>query len=258
MLNVTQVDSFALPLDAYKAVGEQDLAIDRARNRLLVACLSRFGFDVEPPPLSLDPLTQNEKRYGITDASRAAQYGYREPEVDQQVRPADPELSLEAQAVISGEGQDALGGQQVPEGGCAGEAGRKLSEGSPTATDADADSDIVVKLDQDARKRTEKDSRVREVFSAWSSCMKESGYNYSGPMDANDDRTFMTPTPTEKEIAVAVADVECKRRTNLVNVWASVETAYQQRTIERNRSVLEQVKQNLELQLTRAAQVNQG
>ncbi|MEV6602019.1 hypothetical protein AB0M36_34985 [Actinoplanes sp. NPDC051346] len=254
MLSIQDIKKFALPLDAYKAIGEQDLALDQARNRLLSDCLARFGFEVEPPRLTPEVLGENQKRYGITDPNRAAQYGYREPEVEQRERPKEPELSLEAQAVVTGEGQDTLAGQKVPEGGCIAEARRKLAEGAPQA----ADPELVNQLDQDARNRTEQDSRVRKVFAEWSACMKESGYDYSGPMDANNDRAFSTPKPTEKEFAVAVADVKCKQRTNLVNIWASVETAYQQRHIERHKSALDGISKNLQAQLAKAAQLGKA
>ncbi|MET7807191.1 hypothetical protein [Micromonospora chersina] len=254
MLVISDIKSFALPLDAYKAIGDQNLAIDRARNALVVECMARFGFQVQAPELTPIDFAQNQKRYGITDPERAAQFGYREPEIDQRQRPEEPELSLEAQAVIRGEGQKTSGGQQVPDGGCIGEAARELKEGGPSS----ADPEMVVSLEVEARKRAEKDSRVRKVFSDWSTCMKASGYEYSGPMNANDDPTFQTPVPSEREIGVAKADVECKRRTNLVNVWASVEAAYQQRLIERNQGALDQVKRSLRLQLTKAAQINQA
>ena len=230
------------------------MELDRARNRLLVDCLARFGFSVEPPQLVPEVMGQNQKRYGITDPNRAAQYGYREPEIDQRVKPKDPELSPEAEAVVSGEGQNSFGGQEVPQGGCLEEARVKLAEGAPKS----ADPDLVIKLEQDARVRSEQDSRVRKAFADWSACMKKAGYDYSGPMDANDDRAFATPTPTEKEFAVAMADVKCKQQTNLVNIWATVETAYQKRHVERNKSALDGIKNNLRAQLAKASQINQG
>src|SRR5205823_14551075 len=43
------------------------------------------------------------------------------------------------------------------------------------------------------------DSRVRAVFSAWSSCMREAGFSYADPMAANDDPAFATEQPRSEE-----------------------------------------------------------
>jgi hypothetical protein len=58
---------------------------------------------------------------------------------------------------------------------------------------------------------------------------------------------FAGQEPTVRELLVATADVQCKKESNLINVMASVETAYQQRALERNAEQLATVTQNIEL-----------
>jgi hypothetical protein len=73
--------------------------------------------------------------------------------------------------------------------------------------------------------------------------MREARFSYPDPMAANDDPAFATEQPTETEIGVAVADVECKRQVGVVQVWFAVETAYQRQAVEARHDELELIRQ---------------
>jgi hypothetical protein len=75
------------------------------------------------------------------------------------------------------------------------------------------------------------DSRVRAGVAAWSSCMGRSGYWYADPLAAAADPGFADGL-SRAEIDVALADIRCKARTNLIGIWFAVEAAYQRRAIE--------------------------
>ena len=55
------------------------------------------------------------------------------------------------------------------------------------------------------------------------------------------------------EIATARADVACKRRTDLVGIWFSVESAYQGAAIRLNAAALGQAKATMQQELRTAA-----
>lgn len=61
--------------------------------------------------------------------------------------------------------------------------------------------------------------------------MLRAGYSYQSPWDANDDRRWGTITVSQLEIETAVADVSCKKQTNLVGVYSAVQGAYQYQLI---------------------------
>ena len=85
--------------------------------------------------------------------------------------------------------------------------------------------------------------------------MRQAGFDYADPMKANNDPAFQTPAPTEREIATAVADVQCKARTGLVDVWASVETAYQQRALDEHAEELTVIHRWLSIQTANARRI---
>ncbi|TVL88009.1 hypothetical protein CD790_32180 [Streptomyces sp. SAJ15] len=72
-------------------------------------------------------------------------------------------------------------------------------------------------------------------------------------MDPGDSDVFLnTAKPGQLEIRTAVADVECKRQTNVIGVWVAVETAYQKVAIRVGGEKLRQVRQSLLVELRNA------
>jgi hypothetical protein len=69
--------------------------------------------------------------------------------------------------------------------------------------------------------------------------MGEAGYaGLASPYDVQDKLGLSQAPGSPKAVAAATRDVACKRRVNLVGVWAAVETAYQKRLIEENAETL--------------------
>ncbi len=253
---VKDPETFSLPLDAYQAIGEQADARGNARVRLLTECMKRFGFTFEVPPAEPNKRGMNAERYGVADEKKVAALGYRaNPGKLEEEKPKGPVLTPEAEAVLNGDGASTVAGKAVPKGGCKAESEAKLEEGAPRV----GDPDLGQKLRRENYERTLRDSRVVKAAADWSACMKQAGYTYADPMAANNDPALTaSDKPTDKEIAVAIADVTCKKKTNYVNIVAAVETAYQLRAIEKNKAALDVMKANLDAQLRRAAQVNAG
>jgi hypothetical protein len=86
--------------------------------------------------------------------------------------------------------------------------------------------------------------------------MRGRGFAYATPEAAANDNWPQPPAkPTPREIATAVADVECKQEVKLPSVWLAVESAYQNMLIERNAATLQQVKIALTRSIARAHEV---
>ena len=183
-LVVEDMRSFSLPLDEYR-VNQANLALYSAANDLLVRrCMARFGFElsVEPRtdiPTAGPPLTEHERRYGLADALSAARYGYHlDPALLEQ--PSTPTSSHEAGKMAAAFDSVALGsvrrhdGQTVPDGGCLGEAKRKLRNGVPPGAEF-----LAERLVSDAYEAMLTDSRVVAASAAWSLCMKGLGHHYT-------------------------------------------------------------------------------
>ncbi len=220
-----------LPVADYLPSREQNERLTRANLALIQRCMNRFGitYDVKPVPRGdYGPISLTDRRYGITDASlaRSAGYGFGPRDPALQPAPDRPSIGADGQTVLSGQGRSIVNGLAVPAGGCVGEADRALNASVPAATDLREGQTMQLRSFEESKT----DSRVRKVFTAWSACMSESGYHYADPLAAAGDPAFKGP-PSPTQISVALADIACKARTNVIGVWFTVESAYQQRAI---------------------------
>jgi hypothetical protein len=244
------VQALRLPLDTYRLIPEERLMVARARALLFQRCMQRFGFRVElPDPGPAGPGGANARRYGLVDEPSATKYGYHPPPSEDHA-PAlrEPSLGPAERAVASGQGPSRVGAHEVPMGGCNGEAARMLVDGAPEPVNPR----LVENLTIESSDRSERDSRLLAGFSAWSGCMERAGYHYRSPWDVNDDPMFQTEHPTDREIATATADVRCKKEVKLIDLWAAVDSAYQEWAIDQHREQLGIVRRNLDVTIGNA------
>ncbi|MFJ9483512.1 hypothetical protein ACIRRI_52975, partial [Streptomyces mirabilis] len=66
---------------------------------------------------------------------------------------------------------------------------------------------------------------VQEAISAWSKCMNTKGYTVATPYDADKVVPHADGAPSQDEINVALADIDCKKSTNLVTVTVTAGNA---------------------------------
>jgi hypothetical protein len=257
------VDKLSLPADAYKPTPAQRIVIDRAAVLLTNDCMKRFGFDAVLPPPQEPDQPSLARRYGITDATVARTYGYHLApgdgiRVDKKPQ-GGPSLSDSELLVLTGnEGgkpgtpakSQAYNGAQIPAGGCTGEASAKLgfTEAFGTGTT------LADEIDLAAFSQAQADSRVTDVFKRWSACMRDRGYTFDTPFDPAGKADLQAPVPSRSETETALADVQCKKETNLVGVFHGVEVAYAQAAIDKNAEALDQLKRDYLAALTKAAQ----
>ncbi|MBZ9642812.1 hypothetical protein [Streptomyces sp. PSKA30] len=155
---------------------------------------------------------------------------------------ADEEFTLTGGSSKPGEtgkGGKNKEGKQVPPGGCSGEALKALGY-SPTATPGSPST--VQALDQQSFAASLRTDSVKQALRDWSACMRKKGYTYAAePFSASNDRRFATRAVTKTEKDVAVADVQCKRSSRLVETWKTEETRIQKSLIAKHQQELERV-----------------
>lgn len=255
--NAPQLDSvlgLTLPTEAYQPSPTQQETVDVATDHLIAQCMAGFGFTWEVRDHRRPPIVRMARMYGIGDLERAKAYGYHflpEEKADATVRdrreaaatgpyvPEDPDLLL----VLSGspdgvsrvEDPGTYGGQQVPVGGCAGEALRQLGI-------ENLDAHLVDTIGGNAFEASRADSRVVEVVAAWSACMKQKGYVFADPFEPAGGWDMDNPA-TDQEIQTAVDDVMCKQQTNLIGVWYTIQVAYEDQLIQQNILALSEFQQ---------------
>ena len=246
-----------LPLDPYQLTPPQFESVMRGYRALLAQCMRRYGLtSPEPTTGQLSPRTLNERRYGVSDPALAAVAGYRLSAAGNGARPS---TSISGQddtnrlAVLTGDGQRLVNGQQVPVGGCSGEAKRTLAGGLPVP----ADQALAQRLSNDSFVESQREPAVTAVFAAWSSCMLARGYRYPTPQRAAADARFGGELTTA-EIDTATADIACKRQTNLVGVWFDTEARLQRPKLTANRAALEPIRRYNEAQLRVARSLGFG
>ncbi|MFC8225748.1 hypothetical protein [Streptomyces sp. NPDC057287] len=241
-------DDLHLPIEDYLFSNAELARLTEAQFVLIGKCLRRLGLDhtLESPGPAPGPRSMTERRYGITDAGPAKVNGYRLGGT-RTTRPGSLTAQMKtlaapqrARLMVALHGDTASGagdgdglrvnGVRVPAGGCAGEAAEGISGGSGKLGPGEVARRANFASFDDSRS----DPRVARVLGAWSACMKEKGYAYPDPLAAMSDSSFRGKSPTPKELRTAQADVECKRRTDLVGVWFGVEAVLQKDMIAGN------------------------
>ncbi|MGW8491312.1 hypothetical protein [Streptomyces sp. NPDC055886] len=256
-------DHVSLPVEPYLLSPDQRLRLLKAHDVLTARCMERFGFDHPAPVRKKDPGIPDRLalwRYGANDPSDVEINGYtrgnrREPRAAD--APPPPEagsltaLTGSAGTEKFGPGGQTVNGLKVPEHGCFGEANKAVTGSVEKLAD---DSEIAVDANIDSVFKAAEDSRVTAVFQQWSACMKEEGFTYATPLEPlNDPQWDGNVTASQKEIAVAVADVRCKKQYNVVGVWNAVDVAYQKRYIEAKPEAFAEVRESISGWMDRAA-----
>ncbi|MFJ4095617.1 hypothetical protein ACIPYS_28850 [Kitasatospora sp. NPDC089913] len=236
---LSRVDDRILPVEAYLLSGEQFRQLDAAQGVLVTRCVRGFGLDYSAPAPTASGTTQTTHRYDPVELADVSANGYHSPDPDRGKKPGTapslgPDVTTVLGAGLGPDGRPAPGtavdyrGKQLPSGGCIADAQRQLAARGGTGRDAD----VAVGVNYEGFERSRQDPRVLAVFRDWSRCMAERGYSYGTPADAlKDPRWGATTTPSAEEVATATADVECKERVNVVGVWFTVESAYEQELI---------------------------
>ncbi|MYW05633.1 hypothetical protein [Streptomyces sp. SID3343] len=242
--SVLTAKDIVLPLDAYWPTDQQNSDSFRAVYIVGEQCMKRFGSRDWPAP-ALGPQQKidqrNARRYGVFVESEVARFGYKPPVDSNSQGTASPPPQTRTPTdlenkVWAGEIKETPDGKKVPVGGCSQEAEMILSKGKAPVEYRD----FVQKLSLEANSDALKDSRAQQVNSRWSECMARSGYRYRDIWEPN--KTFGGERASNEELSTALADVGCRKETNLTGTLLAIESAYQKRAIEENSEALEKIK----------------
>lgn len=255
-----------LPIDAYELNETQTAQVQYVGQRLLQACMAKYGFTY--PPANWINVTEisetvhaqqiaDSRRWGISDPVAAREYGYHLPpmgspsqqQTAQQIRMRS--LPRAESTVLYGSASASSShGQAIPVGGCTDQSTRELNATGVSQ----AGSMLVAEIDRNGFEKALSDSRTLAVFGQWSACMKSHGYDYSSPFQPYSSGT-QTASPTSAEIQTAKADVACKMKTNLLGVTFAVESDIENQMIEQNAQALAHLKTSVAAQQRALAQL---
>lgn len=219
---------FTLPLDEALALRAPhnahrfDVLLDEALDRCVASKGVNYG---QPERIAPASSWQHERRYGPMRIEEATRFGYRAPPSG-----VNSEELIEFQRSLPINVLEALYGPDDAGGGCLDEVGEAVALRSDPRWD---DYAFVEELSNSTLSRALADHRLIETLEAWSRCVEDRiGMRFDHPADAiahfsSDDGDLST-----SEIDAAVADVECKHDTALIDVWAEVESELQLQLID--------------------------
>lgn len=123
-----------------------------------------------------------------------------------------------------------------------------------------ADSPLLTRLEREIFEQARtKDRHVRSALDAWRSCMRKRGQKeYADSLAAAADDRWKSPSPSKAETAAAVADVACKKETDLVEVWRRTEEKLQAAALKQHPADFDQVRQALEKERAEATRIVQS
>ncbi|MFI0734124.1 hypothetical protein ACH4S9_34775 [Streptomyces sp. NPDC021225] len=251
-----------LPLDSYRLDTEESRRFGKAQRLLAQRCMIRLGFtDFPADPKPLTPSTPGvtlvvsamPTSLGAFDLDHAKRWGYGwEPRPRKSLEPTGRAMTQAEFAALYGmSGNGAIPSEgKSRERGCSDKANGQLLKGV-----ADSRRMWTFPSGHDAalRKAVGKDQRVRRALATWSACVVDKGgKRFADPMAAYSDKGWMRDKDgntrhTRREVATAVADVECKREQNTLGVWWAALAKRQRADIERNKGNYQAVRDDLDV-----------
>ncbi|MEU7858074.1 hypothetical protein [Nonomuraea sp. NPDC049141] len=239
----------SIPFDRYNFSASDISTLDRAEELLVGDCMRQRGMAWKelPPSAAEDLEPQNRRRYGVVEPEIARLFGYHTP-------PDRPTVAQRAAArdsrarSLSAKEQRAASAEKD---GCLGQARAHLEQGTPQVDEA-----LFNRLISETFNQSQQDPKVVQVFRAWSTCMREQGWQYAAPLAAITDERWMKEGPASPdEIRAAQADVRCKVKTGLVSIWSAAEKRIQDAAISAHPAEFQALQATKDQQLAAARAV---
>jgi hypothetical protein len=254
----------SFPLHAYIPDPASDgaKAVSRAQWILGKQCMVRLGFAgfatldpkavestyaVRQGTLTSEDMPGDDSPYGVADPDLAAEHGYhnRTPDTSAQPQewPADQYTALTG--VFESGDSHVSHGHRIPEGGCLGQATRKIYGAPPKVVKVDGVRlsgyySLALALWNESHEQARKDPAWKKADRAWSACMKKKGFHYPDPDEASlDSDWFGHEKPSAMEKETASADARCKLDTGYIPAVHALDVRTQKTFIGRNKEKLE-------------------
>lgn len=249
------LSNLVLPLDAYRLSDAELARMDSEWAELMTRCAATYGAELSyASDYTRDP---NDKTllwggdFGTLPESQASQFGYHAPPEGQFQPAAGFYIKNPDNIVLLGEGgpletlisygrssqkSDPTasiplpsdgGGRELPTGGCMGDVKKQI--GTSLVSDSDLRRDLI--------EAAFNDPRTQAAVAKWSSCMRESGYSFTRPMDAPASVGFLSPG----ELTLAVTDVGCTRSSDWAGVFYTLLIPYQEEAIAKDPQLVQSV-----------------
>jgi hypothetical protein len=252
-------------ISVYRPTAEEKLVIRQAEYEIVKACMAGKGFDylVDPPVIEGVPTASPsfDSWLGMLDPAYARKWGYG----------LDP--ALLAMSTGSGHHNDpgdpfpagyteAYNGEGTDGGGCVGEVGPRMAADLPKGYEAAVE--FLSDIWEDSASKTWTDPEVLAAEEVWSECMAEWGFDYAGLQELDayyngfEVESWLDPVvpdPSEEEKATGVADVACKKESDVFFVWRAKYWGFQLEAMEQNPLAGEIVRAATDAQVARAQQV---
>ncbi|MEU2715901.1 hypothetical protein [Streptomyces sp. NPDC007205] len=261
----------ALPLHAYIPDPASDgvKAVNRAQWVLGKKCMVRLGFagfaildtktvestyPVRQGELADEGTPGDDSPYGVVDPDLASEHGYHNRTPDTSAQPQEwPADQYTALTGSHGSGDSRFAhGHRIPEGGCLGEATRKIYGPAPKVTKVNGvkltgSYSLAFQLWYESRTKASGDPAWKKADRAWSACMKKKGFTYPDPDKASVDSHWLGHgKPSDKEKETATADARCKLDTGYVPAVQSLEARAQKTLIRENKGRLDTMRAAVE------------
>ncbi|PAZ16245.1 hypothetical protein CLM62_08955 [Streptomyces sp. SA15] len=264
-----------LPLETYMQDYADTVTIGNGKRLLAEDCMKTYGLDVQLPAYGLNPSpTENdanmERRYGLTDRETAATYGYglagdAKPRTKQQF----PQLDAVQTEVLTGrkaptgqngstapntpmeareKARESHNGKKIHERGCSGWADQEIN--APT----DDELTRISEMNGTSFTESMKTPAVAAAFKDWSVCMTGKGHpGLKDPFEAARSVNRPEGAPSDQqEIALALAEIDCKAETGLIGTWFTEESKIQTAIIAEHRPALDSFKNKNEAAVSEA------
>lgn len=189
----------------------------------------------------------DDSPYGVDDPDRAAEHGYRNRNQEDSSQPLEwpAEQYVALTGVFDTGDSHRAHGHPIPEGGCLGQAARRLYGPPPKGTKADGGRltgyySAALEVWWESHKAARKDPAWKKAERAWSACMKDKGFRYSDPDKALlDSAWFRTEKPSDKEKETAAADARCKLDSDYITTLHAIEARAQKTAIGKRKKDLD-------------------
>ncbi|MFE3907471.1 hypothetical protein ACFXPY_46530 [Streptomyces sp. NPDC059153] len=219
------------PFDSYELPDDDIIKTYAATDALVRPCMREKGHEwglIKTPENA--PSWRNRLHFGVVEPDVARRFGYHAP-AELLSSPEYRGVVRQMNGRLASLSKDAASHAAD----CQKEAGQTLTRGAKTSF---AKLNDLKSSTFDAAKR---DHNVKDATNRWSACMKAAGFDYTTPWAAA-RKWGAKGDPTKREIATAVSDVRCKKKTGIVAIWFSTEKRLEEKEISKDESYFNNLK----------------